>query len=251
MTDKILTFDVETVPQKQWRDPETLRERDFAPGEWPEDETISSNGADMAFEIQEGKLRLAGTRQLPACHPSTAHVVSVSFGWLNQKGELKTKTFQPSTIDKESYPWDEYEEGAKRAVEARVLEKCWDFYARAAHAEPYVPIVGFNSKLFDLPMIRIRSAVLGVPVPRLNWYEHTYVYRNQEHIDLRLVLSDGDRRAAGSLAWWARAFGIEAEESGAEVLDWALAGEWGQIERYGVQEMQTLVDLYQVLKGVL
>jgi predicted PolB exonuclease-like 3'-5' exonuclease len=114
-------------------------------------------------------------------------------------------------------------------------------------------IVTFNGKGFDLPMLRWRAAMLHVAVPTLSWYELLYPYRHKEHIDLRLLFSDGDRRARGTMAMWCEAFGIDAKTvgSGADVLGWVEKGDWNTLLSYGLDEMDDLIQLFRAVEGAL
>ncbi|MDH3291528.1 MAG: ribonuclease H-like domain-containing protein [Gemmatimonadota bacterium] len=227
-------LDIETVPQRRWRDPYKMDSDDI--------ETDAPEGeAGEPVAIEQGKYPLKITGTIPACHPITGQVVSVSMGWLDDTKGIQTKTVQVSTIA-DPNPWDEFTELEQRDLEREILRESWRLVARALETRKV--LVTFNGKGFDLPMMRWRSALLGIQLPTFKWYELLYPYRHQEHIDLRLLFSDGDRRARGTLSVWSEAFGIEAREAGHHVLGWALAGQWDELARYGTQEMQTLIDLY-------
>lgn len=247
-------IDVETVPQRPyWAgeyevDPYWIRlerENFLASG----DGTVSEwENEGQRFIREAAKLLIAPmatTGQIPACHPTTAHIVSISSGMLGEQGSLQVDTTQV----------DDFARGKLEeipdllAAERNVLRRGWQLLSWAVDRR--LTVVTFNGKPFDLPMMRWRSRILGVDVPKLNWYHMLYPYRNVEHIDLRLLFSDGDKRAKGKLSVWCDAFGIESEESGHKVLEWAQAGDWGEIRRYGDIEMASLVELFQAVQGAI
>lgn len=252
MTMKPYVFDIETVPQRRfWAgeeypvDPYWLRTKreDYLAdgGKW-----TRLLAARVILEgCKKGEAPLATTGQLPACHPATAHIVSISSGMVGEQG----------TVTVDCAQLDDFSRGPLAAIpdieaaEKEVLRRGWQLLSWARDRR--LTLVSFNGKGFDLPMMRWRSTLLGVAVPRLNWYHLLYPFRHLEHIDIRLLLSDGDKRAKGTLAVWCEAFGIEAEESGHMVLEWAQAGDWGEIRRYGGIEMASLIELFQRVQGAI
>lgn len=291
------TFDIETVPQRRfWPAPEPepgeTGERSLfePPSEYVVDEfwmRREFENMDMARRVVQGdqdnwldgfrqhvndQVRqcaapLQATGQLPGCHPTTAHIVSVSFGRVKPGSDVdvdvtttqiddfleeRAETAPPDTPDGETVKadyeimskpgLDELDDSEIVRAERKVLARTVQLLEWGARQQ--LTFVSFNGKGFDFPMIRWRCMVIGVRPPQLNWYEMLYPYRHKEHIDLRLLMSDGNRHAKGTLAMWAEAMGLEAEESGAQVLDWARRGEWGEIRRYGGVEMETLIRMF-------
>lgn len=290
------TFDIETIPQRRfWPAPEpeageTGERSIFQPPsdyvveefwkrrKWEEMQLLGDvwqpNDFDeiIAHEVRQCAAPLQATGQLPGCHPTTAHIVSVSFGKIsnpvitageNVEASVQTtqiddfleeraETAPPDTPDSETVKadyeimskpgLDELDDSEIVRAERKVLARTVQLLEWAATQR--LTFVSFNGKGFDFPMIRWRCMVIGVRPPQLNWYEMLYPYRHKEHIDLRLLFSDGNRHGKGTLAMWAEAMGMESEESGAQILDWARRGEWGEIRRYGGVEMETLIRMF-------
>lgn len=280
------TFDIETIPQRRfWPAPE----QDFPTGDamlwkppsdydvdpfwarrqWEEMETAGEYlpGDFQRFvdsQIKDCAAPLNETGQLPACHPTTAHIVSASFGKIKQFSEidgqevldidvqtpqlddfLEERNEAPKGADYEiigKAGVDELGDSEIERLERKVLSRIVQLLEWALKNR--YTLISFNGKGFDLPMIRWRCAVLGVTPPQFDWYKMLYPYRHKEHIDLRLLFSDGDRRAKGTLAMWAKAIGIEAEEHGEDVLHWARTGDWANMRRYGDAEMHTLIRMF-------
>jgi hypothetical protein len=251
---KPYTFDIETVPQRpywageeyavDWYWLRTERENFLADG-GNEEQWEEESPSRVLTACQKHEAPLASTGQIPACHPTTAHIVSISSGMLGEQGNIQVDTAQ----------LDDFARGPLAAIpdieaaEKEVLRRGWQLLSWARDRR--LTLVSFNGKGFDLPMMRWRSTLLGVAVPKLKWYELLYPFRNVEHVDIRLLLSDGDKRAKGTLAMWCEAFGLEAEESGHKVLEWAQAGDWGEIRRYGGVEMASLIELFTRVQGAI
>lgn len=270
----IFTFDIETVPIERLRPGGDAYEID---GYWEQqryDEWLrkGEQWEEWQTELEDfraswreqGSAPLALTGQLPSCHPTTAHIVSVSHGMHTEGardaelGCIQLDEFAPlfgevdeELKDPEKRPrrLDEFDPKLMRAAERKVIRLALDRLAWAV--ERNMTLVSFNGKQFDFPMLRWRAAMLNVKMPRFNWYEMLYPYRHKEHVDLRLLFSDGDRRAKGTLEMWCNAFGLEAEESGHQVLEWAMRGQWDEIRRYGAVEQTSLIELFRAVESAL
>lgn len=239
-----VTCDIETVPQERFLNPEA----DFDIDEdWYEENKAESN---IEALLRDGGVPLEATHVIPALHATTCHIVQVSFGWRapmgNQPAELHRKIIQSDQFqDPGRSPLQ-----AAAACEGRVIQGALEVLAGATAKGS--PIVTFNGKQFDIPLIRARAAILGVPMPGyVPWRRLLYPYADNQHADLRLILSGDDRRARGTLQWWADAFGIHAEEHGREVFEWVRAGRWDLLEGYGATEAQTLVEMYERVRPIL
>lgn len=211
---RILGFDVETIPRRRF-----LTEAD-------------PNGAQP----------VEATKAPPALHASTAHLVAVNFGWIKN-------TQHGYQIETDVMMWDPTTGGTEVDMERVLLAEAMERIAAAAGKDTL--IVSFNGKQFDLPMLRLRAALLRQPIPRLPWQKLLYPFDDRVHLDLRLLFGNGDRRANGTLQHWAETFGIHAEERGAEVWPLVREGKWSAIADYGHSEGRTLVELYQAVEGVL
>jgi hypothetical protein len=244
-----LTVDIETVPQARYADPDNYVEGEGEALDWdPEwaNDYFRDHGTAIHDAIEAGEAVLAATKVTPALHPTTCHIVQVSFGWRapmgNQSAELHRRVLQIN----------DYFIGAEPSLpdaERPLVYDAIDLLAGAC--QKGTTIVSFNGKQFDLPVLRARAALLRAKVPPVPWRRLLYPYADDRHADLRLILSADGRRARGTLQWWAEAFGIHAEEHGAEVWGWVRAGEWGKLGTYGLTEAQTLVELYEAVQAVL
>lgn len=238
-----ITIDIETVPQARFLEPARYEgespEFEVAPSWW--EAGVADDLEDFKANAPLGVLPLAATGVVPALHATTCHVVQVSFGWPGC-----SKVIQ----------WDDVMEAADSGrtttpeeLERRILTRAFDLMAAAT--KKGTTLVSFNGKGFDIPILRARAALLALPMPALPWRKLIYPYADDRHADLRLVLSADDRRARGTLQWWADAMGIHAEEHGAEVSSWVQAGEWSKLRAYGETEARTLVELYERLLPIL
>ncbi|KKM77189.1 hypothetical protein LCGC14_1372520, partial [marine sediment metagenome] len=152
-----LTLDIETVPQ--WRFTEPIVAVD---PKWREEfleECRPPNGkvhATIAAALKSGDAKLACTGMQAALHPSTSHVVSVSWG--------------PSDGETSVWQWDdEMKNGGENDedFEAALLERTFRAIDAAIYGDR--TIVTFSGTSFDLPTLRWRAAILGLDIPRLKW----------------------------------------------------------------------------------
>lgn len=244
-----LTLDIETVPQARFVDPDCywLR-KDPHVGFEIEDDWTGWYCEDMPGEIRAGRAELKATDCYPSLHATTCHIVQVSFGW-REKGNLGSDVFQSD----DCMPGGRWNimNAACSIVDAEKIILNRTFGLLASATKKGSVLVTFNGKGFDLPILRARAALLRLEMPKLPWRRLLYPYSDEKHADLRLILGNDDRRARGTLQWWAEAFGIHAEEHGAEVWGWVQAGEWDKLRAYGQAEAQTLVELYEAVGPVL
>lgn len=113
--------------------------------------------------------------------------------------------------------------------------------AGLALAAPDTTIVTFNGMAFDVPFLRWRMVRHGVPVP--DCLKHTAGrFMGPRHYDLRLILSDGDRRAHGTLESWALALGVsdvphKGGMDGSDVQAYVDAGRWEELASYCARDV--------------
>lgn len=259
MNGSFVTLDLETVPQSPYVDPTCYAIRGAGPRgllierEWLE--TASIFGDEHVNEqITLGNAPLEATHVVPALHATTCHIVQASFGWraaVGDKGiELHRKVLQ-SDQWKADYP-DVSGLELVAAAEQELVKAALELLAGACQKRN--TIVTFNGKQFDVPLLRARAAIIGGCVnypPTIPWRRLIYPYADDHHADLRLILSADDRRARGTLQWWAETFDIHAEEHGLEVFGWVREGEWRMLDAYGMCEAQTLVELYEAVRPIL
>lgn len=262
-----LVVDIETVPGPRYVDPAQyewhggpLKVADS----WSVDIPDVFSEADDAPQVrswryaerdhldkaaQAGEVVLAATGTVPSLHPTTCHVVQMSFGWRNGVRE----PINQKIVQSDDY-FGQFENHGTSAVMAGLCETALlldAFHVLSGAVGKRSVVVSFNGKQFDLPMLRARAALLCLDIPRLPWRRLLYPYSEEQHCDLRLVLGNDDRRARGTLQWWAEAFGIHAEEHGGDVWGWVRNGEWGKLRQYGETEATTLVELFDRVKDVL
>lgn len=242
-----LTLDIETVPQARfadaqaWQDGAFDLDPDYLQGyALAQCERPLERGSKRS-EVEEGKAVLAATKQPAALHATTCRIVQVSFGW-RVGAELGRKVLQ---VD------DYFGETVNELGDAEqpLVAEALDILASAC--DKRTTIVSFNGKSFDVPVLRGRAALLGLRVPSIPWRKLLYPFDDKQHADLRLILGADDRRARGTLQWWATAFGIHAEEHGADVFGWVQADDWESLRQYGCTEAQTLVELYERVQPIL
>jgi hypothetical protein len=241
-----LTLDIETVPQARYVTPGAFNVLDtFMSGHSP---TILR---ELESAIELGEAPVAETGVCPALHASTCHIVQVSFGWRHE-GAPVCRVIQSDDYYAEwaaIQPPDALPSPA--TVERALLTDALGVLAGATSKR--TTVVSFNGKQFDVPMLRARAALLRLQATALPWRRLLYPYSDDQHADLRLVIGSDNRYAKGTLQWWADAFGIHAEEHGADVFGWVNAAppEWEKLRAYGEVEARTLVELFEAVQGVL
>lgn len=128
--------------------------------------------------------------------------------------------------------------------EADALRGFW----RAVEDERFVkPIIGFNHRTFDLPVLLARSLLLGVPAPALNLDR----YRTP-HIDLMEKLTYYGAIPPRSLKWFARRFGLPVEDaiSGADIAGLVAAQDWPAVAAHCRSDIRLTWELAKRLGTV-
>ena len=154
---------------------------------------------------------------------------------------------------------DEFEAAAAAEVpiqfvpcvdEAELLAEFWDI------AKHYESIVTFNGRGFDVPFLYLRSAILNVPISRMNWLG--YRFQVEPHCDLAEQLTfysvsgrDGAARRF-NLDFYCKAFGIESPKgkgvSGRDVNALMAEGRFREIAEYCLRDVEATLHLYQIWK---
>jgi len=108
-------------------------------------------------------------------------------------------------------------------------------------------IVTFNGKMFDMPYIIRRSWYCGVP-PSITY--DSAPYHSVTHFDLRLILSNGDKRAAGKLSQYAKLkLGVDMDTKGSEVQALWDAGKIDEIVKHCEEDARITWELFQSMQG--
>lgn len=124
--------------------------------------------------------------------------------------------------------------------EKKLLEYFWK---AAANNYPYVRLVGFNCYGFDMPFIIIRSFKLGVKV----------VDVRGKVIDLRFVLSQGNKYQQGKLEDYAKLIGLKSKYNGYNGADAIKLWETKNIlelEKYVLSDVEITFGIYERVKEV-
>ena len=110
-------------------------------------------------------------------------------------------------------------------------------------------LVTFNGHPFDLPYLHTRAAILGVRIP-YRAGDFLRRYSNDPHADLRMILSNWDMRAEGTLGDWCAAFGIPLadDSSGANIGGMVERGDVEGIRRHCASDVAATRQLAQRLQ---
>lgn len=127
--------------------------------------------------------------------------------------------------------------------------------AGTALAVPDTIVVTFNGAAFDVPFLRWRMVRHGVPVPDcLKPAQGRYM--GPRHYDLRLILSDGDRRAHGTLESWAVALGVsdlphKGGMDGSDVQAYVDAGRWAELASYCARDVVATAGVWAKIAALV
>ena len=250
-----LTLDIETVPMWRFTEPDVPVDPKWREEFVAEHRLKRRPNSDKAIELvaaalKSGEAKLKATGVQAALHPSTAHVISVSWG------NSEAKEGEDTTV----YQWEDFQglEGSDAGFEVALLERT--FRAIEAAIFKSRTLVSFSGKSFDLPSLRWRAGILGIKIPRLKWDGPgyggkpaglLYPFDSDTHCDLRLAWTNGNKYGRGTLAAMSAAFGIESEEHGGDVYSWFRANDWDSIRAYGHVEARNLIQLYRACERIL
>lgn len=157
-------------------------------------------------------------------YPYTARVIAV--GWCESGDEVE----HVLTCDTE-------------AREASVLRELWSRVLDSTTGH-VMPLVTFNGRRFDLPLLMVRSTLLGVEHPTLNLDR----YRSPHPDMLELLTYNGvlDYR---SLTFFAKRFGLDTSDafSGKEVAGLYEDQNWDAIKAHCVSDVRLTRQLAERL----
>lgn len=114
-------------------------------------------------------------------------------------------------------------------------------------------LVTFNGHQFDIPFLFVRSAIHGI-VPSYTASALLRRYTLEPHFDCRMVLSNWDMRAEGTLDDWCDAFGVAkaatALATGADVWPAVQRGAWSELLEYVTDDARRTLALHERLAAV-
>lgn len=159
-----------------------------------------------------------------ALYPWTARIVAL--GWCHETDDVETVRLCNS-----------------EAAEATVLREFW---AVVGH-DRQDRLVTFNGRRYDLPLLMLRSMLLGVKYPMLNLDR----YRSP-HVDLLDTLTWNGVLDVRSLTWFAKRFGLDTSDafSGKEVAQLYEDGNWDAIEAHCASDVRLTRQIAELI-GVL
>lgn len=124
--------------------------------------------------------------------------------------------------------------------EQLLLEQLWQ------ELEGIELLVTYNGRSFDLPVLRLRSMIHGLPIPETIARLH-FLRSTNTHLDLAEFLSCQNPEHRYTLEFVCRKFGITSRKStmdGARVHDAFLGGRYFDIARYNAQDALATAQLY-------
>lgn len=241
MTSRRLVFDIETAARNLagFDDySKSLFEKMASSNR--EEYAQEAQGVQGAEGAQEEELRFAFS-------PLTAEVVAIAVIDADTgKGGVYFRSGLPAkTGDKEAA----FEEGPikfESGDEAFLLKKFWDI------AATYDEFITFAGRTFDVPVLMLRSAILGIR-PSKNLMTNRYMSlqpSNARHIDLKDQLSFyGAKNERLGLHFWCVAFGIPSpkigEVRGEDVTRLFREREYEKISRYCLGDTAATRALFQ------
>lgn len=202
---------------------------------------------DLPDKLQSEVQRLAEDRGWPTekvlgLNPLFSRVVSIAVG--DADGEGGTVLFAPKDADVARLAAEcAGETWLRVCAEREMLEAFWTL---ASNCEL---IVSYNGRGFDLPFLRTRSAILGVPVRRD--FVSQPPYQHRPHLDLYQIVTGGMRGGPMNLDAACYAFDIESPKDamdGAQVGPAFHAGRYLDIARYNLADIDATRSLYRKLE---
>ena len=126
-----------------------------------------------------------------------------------------------------------------------------NFWADMGEIRPQ-RFVTFNGKSFDFPYINIRSAIMGVPIPRDIFLDVRRFSIDRHFKCFREVLTNYDRYRKGTLEFFCEIFGVASPKNGingSNVDEYYKAGQLESIARYCLADCRATGELYLKLKN--
>lgn len=207
-----LVFDCETYRidnAKDFVDP-VLPEPVKADGRLTDPAKIAADLAKKEAAEAE-RVKVENQKRLDACALDFYTARIVALGWAWEGDEVATVRI-----------------AATEAAEVALLREFWAMVVDQS-TRHVMPLVGFNSRAFDCPLIMTRSLLLGVPYPKLNLDR----YRSP-HPDVMLELCHQDVRKAHQLGWYAKRLGLPCDDafSGSEIAQLVESENWDAVRSH-------------------
>lgn len=179
--------------------------------------------ADLAKKeaAEAERVRVATQKQLDDCslNPFLARIVALGWSWANE--DVVTVKL-----------------AATESAEATLLTEFWQMVFDPLSG--VMPLVGFKSRSFDLPLMVTRSMLLGIKAPPINldrW--------RSPHPDVERELSQQEAikfpKGQGSLRWFAKRFGLPMDDafSGSEIAQLVESGNWDAVTSHCAWDVRT------------
>ncbi len=218
MHDKILIFDIETIPCT-----ETARNLLGLDDSMP-DAGVIQKLTDYHLEI---------TSNQNSFHRQLFHrVLCISFIVCDIERLERSEFYSFNTIKTG---------GRKLESEKEILEKFCDYISKHRPR-----LISFNGRTFDLPVIQYRSMKHQIPCPWVYSKDYSYKYSLAGHCDLLEAFSNFGSSARVKMSEVASLFGIPCKQnaSGAEVYPMYLDGKIEEICDYCESDVVCTYMLY-------
>jgi len=208
----MLIVDIETIAR-----PDIVVEPVSAPANYKDELKIAAYVAEKTAE-QVSRAAL---------YPWTARVIAL--GWCHVGDDVVTVRITNS-----------------EAAERSGLEEFW---THVTDGRTLTPVVGFNHRAFDLPVLLARSILLGVKHPEMSLDR----YRSP-HPDVMQILTFNGAIPPRSLKWFAHEFGLDVTDafSGREIAQLYEDGNWDAIKAHvesDVRLTRQLAERLGLIKG--
>lgn len=116
-------------------------------------------------------------------------------------------------------------------TESQEAEALREFWAQVVDpsSQHVVPLIGYNSRAFDLPLMMTRSRLLGVRAPILNIDR----YRSP-HPDVMMAMTHNGALKAKKLSWYGKRLGLNVEDAfaGSEIAQLVESSNWDAIAKH-------------------
>jgi hypothetical protein len=228
ISNKKLIFDIETIGIKF--------------------DSLDKISQEYLLQYTENEEEEKETKERLSFYPLTGEIVAI--GILNpdtNKGAIYIREIDSNSnsIKINKLQEENLDISIETGNEKEILEKFW------TTVKSYNYFITFNGRIFDVPFLMIRSAILGLkPTKNLlsNRYLNLQKY-NAIHVDLLDQLTFyGSFRKKFNLHFWSKAFGLqspkEAGITGDDVARLYKEGKLEEIAKYNLGDLRATKELY-------